>query len=53
MSEALTAEVENGSSAAVKTKIEKCFIVSYSLKEIRELEERIKERLNNRRYFVY
>jgi|GEM_PF-7052351 len=28
----LTAEAENGSRAAVKTKMDKCFIVSYSLK---------------------
>ena len=32
MSEALTTEVENGNKTAVKTKMDKFFIVSYSLK---------------------
>lgn len=31
ISEALTAEAENGNRAAVKTKMDKCFIVSYPL----------------------
>ena len=52
ISEALTAEAENGSRAAVKTKMDKCFIVSYSVNRM-GLEEDIKGRLNNRRLWVY
>ncbi len=33
MFEALPVETENGNSAAVKTKLDKCFIVLYSLKQ--------------------
>mgnify|MGYP000878186119 CR=1 FL=1 len=42
ISEALTADAENGSRAAVKTKMDKCFIVPYSLKLNWGLEEGIK-----------
>ena len=49
LSEAWAADMENGARAAVKTKMDKRFILSYSVKSGWGLGEGLKGRLNNRR----